>query len=73
MEELVSTDAMDALLAPVGIKVDSYELSSGTPRPTLSHIFWGQDLNEAIGNAKSHLITDYFFSSSFVGRNGEIR
>jgi len=36
-------------------------------KPILSHVFYGNTEKEAIGYASSHLITDYFFSSSFVG------
>lgn len=51
----------------VGIAVTSFELDRDRPTPILTHIFWGSTLKEAFGYAKSHLITDYFFSSSFIG------
>jgi len=54
--------------APVGIMITTFELVQGKANPTLSHIFWGETLQQAIGNAKAHLLTDYFFSSSFVGQ-----
>lgn len=54
--------------APIGISVTTYEISQGQYNPTLTHIFWGQDINQALSYAKSHLISDYFFSASFVGQ-----
>ena len=53
-------------LAPYQVLVTTYEVSNSNRNPTLTHIFYGQTLNEAYGNARAHLITDYFFSSSFV-------
>lgn len=47
----------------IGIIITSYE----SKIPVLSHIFWGNTWEEAIKRAKAHLLTDYFFSSSFVG------
>lgn len=47
----------------LGIVVTSYESDT----PVLTHIFWGENLKEALGNAKAHLVTDFFFSSSFRG------
>lgn len=55
------------LKAPVGLAITTYEVSEEGFAPTLTHIFWGDDLKDAIGVAKSHLITDLFFSSSFEG------
>jgi hypothetical protein len=51
------------------LSITTYELDeqSRSYQPILAHTFWGKDLEEAIGIAKSHLITDFFFSSSFVG------
>ncbi|MEM3857848.1 MAG: hypothetical protein QW478_00435 [Candidatus Micrarchaeaceae archaeon] len=46
--------------------VTTYEYYNNTWNPTLSHVFYGHTLNDAIDVAKSHLITDFFFSSSFV-------
>jgi len=56
-------------LSSFGIAITTYELDEDTHRynPILTHIFWGKDFDEALGYAKSHLITDVFFSSSFVG------
>lgn len=48
----------------VGIAITTYE--SGNK--VLTHVFWGDDLESAFGVARSHLITDHFFSSSFEGR-----
>lgn len=64
-------------LKPVGICVTSYEQSEfGPDNPILSHIFWGNTVKDAIAFAKSHLVTDFFFSSTFVGSmewtNGEL-
>jgi hypothetical protein len=55
------------LRAPYGISITTFECGDSC-RPIVTHIFWGQTEEEAIGYAKSHLITDYFFSSSFVGQ-----
>lgn len=52
-------------LAPVGIAITTYE--GNNPRPILTHISWGDDLQSAYGVLNSHLITDYFFSGSFHG------
>jgi hypothetical protein len=52
----------------VGIAVTSFELDDkNKPNPILTHIFWGSSLKQAFDYAKSHLISDYFFSSTFVG------
>lgn len=56
------------LKSPVGLYITTYEISEGKHNPTLSHIFWGDDLKTAIDIAKSHMISDAFFSSSFVGQ-----
>lgn len=53
--------------AVVGVAVTTYEQSEAGPRPVLSHVFWGRDLQEAMSYAQAHLLTDYFFSSSFSG------
>ena len=50
-------------LGNVGIRVDSYENNN----PILTHIFWGKDINQAIEYAKSHLVSDVFFASTFTG------
>lgn len=55
------------LKAPIGLDITTYEFSDNKSTPILSHVFWGQDLDEAIGYAKSHLISDVFFSASFIG------
>ena len=57
------------LKAPIGISITSYELDDQTKKynPILTHIFWGNDIDQALGYAKSHLVTDYFFSSPFIG------
>ena len=49
------------------ILITTYELLDKEYVPVLSHIFYGKTLDEAYHRAGSHLITDYFFSSSFVG------
>lgn len=51
----------------VGLSITSYEIQDGQPVRTLTHIFWGDTIDEAVGVAKSHLITDYFFSGSMTG------
>jgi hypothetical protein len=54
-------------LAPVGIMITSYEVDGDQLNPTLSHIFWGKSFKDAIGIAKSHLVTDYFFNATMLG------
>ena len=56
-------------VAPFGIFITTYEYDQDNDEytPILSHIFWGQNFNQALDYAKSHLISDVFFSSSFVG------
>lgn len=51
-----------------GIAITTYEQGEQDSWvPTLTHVFWGDDLQSALGVAKSHLVTDYFFSSSMLG------
>ena len=50
-----------------GISIDTYEVVDGRNMLTLTHIFWGDDLEGAIGVAKAHVTSDYFFSSSLLG------
>lgn len=61
---------------PFAIQIDTYEVNGEQETLTLSHIFYGKTLKEAVGIAHSHLITDFFYSSSFVGtmpwRNAEL-
>lgn len=52
---------------PFQIWITTYEMSERGLNPVLSHVFYGKSLEEAFNYAKSHLITDYFFSSSFIG------
>ena len=52
---------------PYQIWITTYEIIDEEMNPTLSHVFYGSTLEEAYGYAESHLITDYFFSASFVG------
>lgn len=47
----------------VGLAVTTYE----SENPILTHIFWAETIQDAFSVAKSHLKTDFFFSSSFVG------
>lgn len=52
-----------------GICVTSYEVNTdGSQKPVMTHIFWGKTLDEALRYTKSHLISDLFFSSSYVGK-----
>ena len=55
-------------LAPFQIVVTSFEIDKGTVTPTLSHIFYGQTLEKAYQVARSHLISDYFFSEAMLGQ-----
>jgi len=52
--------------ANFGIAVTSYETDKETI-PIMTHIFWGKDIEQAVSYAKSHLISDLFYSSSFTG------
>lgn len=58
---------MIKLEAPVALCITSYEVDENGSTPTLSHIFYGEDLDQAKNIALSHLKSDLFFSSSFVG------
>jgi hypothetical protein len=49
------------------IWITSYEFDKNKWNPILTHVFYGKTIDEAYGYARSHLITDYFFSSSFLG------
>lgn len=53
----------------VALVITTSELDSDTGLydPTLIHVCLGDTLDEAFETAKSHLYTDYFFSSSFRG------
>jgi hypothetical protein len=54
--------------ASIGLCVTSYEQNKNKKyEPIMSHIFWGNNLEQAISYAKSHLISDLFFSSTFIG------
>jgi len=55
------------LRAPYGLSITTFE-GLDPSRVVLTHIFWGQTEEEAISYARSHLISDGFFSSSFVGQ-----
>jgi hypothetical protein len=59
-----------SLKAPSGLEVTTYEVSGQdrTASPIISYIFWGKTLEQAMSYAKSHLKTDYFFSSTFGGQ-----
>ena len=59
----------------IGICITSYEITDKGDQPTLSHIFWGETFDEALNIAKSHLKSDYFFKSTFLGEmpwNGDV-
>ena len=54
--------------APIGLYITTYEQSkTGKYNPVLSHIFWGDTIKQATEYAQAHLISDVFFSGSFVG------
>jgi hypothetical protein len=55
--------------AKYGIAITTYEVDqeTGEKDPILTHVFWGKTLEDALGYAKSHTITDFFFASSFDG------
>lgn len=46
------------MTAPYGISITTFE--NDNELPTLTHIFWGKTLKDAIHVAESHLKTDYF-------------
>ena len=51
-----------------GIIVNSIEISDdGQNNYPVTHIFWGKSIQQALGRAKSHLASDLFYSSTFVG------
>ena len=50
------------------IDITTYEIDQHeNSEPSLMHRFYGKTLKDALGTAKAHLITDSFFSGSFVG------
>lgn len=51
----------------IGLEVTTYEISGQEYLPTLSHVFWGKTLEKCVQVAKSHMVTDVFFTSSFLG------
>ena len=56
-------------LSPFALIITTYEIDQqGKNRPTLSHVFWGDTYEQAVGSARSHLKTDVFFSSTFIGQ-----
>lgn len=60
------------LLKEYAIVITSYEISKDESNnnnytPIISHVFWGNNIKQALGYAKSHLVTDYFFSSTIAG------
>lgn len=50
------------------VRISTFEIdeSTRTHELVLEHIFHGKTLEEAVQRAKSHLITDFFFSSSML-------
>ena len=54
-----------------GVVVTSFEINeNGEINPIITHIGWGKSIKQAVGYLKSHLISDYFFNSTF---NGEMK
>jgi len=52
----------------IGLSITTYEIDNqGESTAVLTHIFWSKNLKGAMEIAKSHIITDNFFSGSFVG------
>jgi hypothetical protein len=65
---VLAPEPEDYVEPAVAITIDTYELGENDKKTkTLSHIFYGDDLQRAAAIAHSHLISDYFYSSSFVG------
>ena len=54
-------------LADYGIAVTSYENDENGRTPIITHIGWGKSISQALDYLKSHLISDYFFNSTFEG------
>jgi hypothetical protein len=55
-------------LKPFGMVVNSIEITkSGKENPVITHISWGDSIDEALALMKSHLITDYFLAATFAG------
>lgn len=54
-------------ISPAYITITSYEQSDKGTYPVLSHTFHGRNLEQALSYARSHLLTDFLFSSTFVG------
>ena len=60
---------MDDLLnlSNYAIIVTSFEINDGKTTAVLSHVFHGETLDQALGYAKSHMVSDLFYSASFIG------
>lgn len=54
--------------APYCLSITSYEINESGSTPTLTHLFWGENIETAAEIAKAHLKSDTFFSSTFVGK-----
>lgn len=55
-------------LEQYALRITTFEETDHGKKPTITHIFWGASVDEAVGNATSHLKTDKFFYSSFKGK-----
>jgi len=55
-------------LANFGFVVTSFEVNAqGVEVPTITHISWGDNIDKALGNMMSHLITDFFLTATLKG------
>lgn len=55
------------LLADYGIVITTYESNQDERSPIITHISWGDSLEQALRYMHSHLISDFFLSSTFGG------
>lgn len=51
-----------------GLSISTYEGKGKHPTLTLTHVFWGKTIEDAVGVAQSHMKTDRFFRSSLTGK-----
>ncbi len=50
------------------ISITSYEIDEEDNLiPILTHLFWGDTYKQALSYAKSHLLSDAYFNSTFIG------
>jgi hypothetical protein len=62
-QDIVEQHISDLRFKRFGLYITTFEGDD----PILTHVFWGDTLEDAVSVATSHLFSDFFFSSSFVG------